>query len=1211
MPKQREELKSATKDDSDNSFFLALAGNPIVRERLNLTLAQIKAIRELAGEIRIQSDEMRLTANNRAFEMLTSAQRQKVREAIENDDWLTGAVPVTPRDASTSHPRAIQFDGNHYAKVEPPPRFTSGDFTISLWFNPTTAARSKSLFHRGFSWSDVLRPYPPDDVTHPHGAMHFGRDYRGDINMHLNVYSGELDFAARTANHEWIFGWDVPESRLHTPVNYGHWNHVVVTRLGDSYTMWMNGARINSEKSPAQISDTDNTNPFLVGGMMEDDGGAICIYQGSLDDFRVFRRCLSDKEVDALYKSSGDESAMKGEGRVKLGPLCEATAAKPASDAVIPKGMRVICVQPDQYEADGGTIVPKALVDVQLLVRAARPGDAGAVETKGIMILRDVRVFAVGGKTNAVAGENEANSRAARPSVTLLLTPTQVETLADAAHAGTLRLIARDASGSGNLPPPIPLAELPLPQRIVRLEELVREKEASYSKRLARLSDLCAARDELLNAQLEAAKSKAERIAIWERLLSTQQEIEKKADAGLKRAPDEAAKADFLRARAERRKAELALEEEKSPAAAPESGGKTGDGSQKPPVPSIEQIAAAWKARQERLRSIRIQWTETELIPKGFRPRILNRGKQGRTQVDILPPTDTAIECTWSELISGTMLRMNRDGPYWHPERQLNWDTGVATFDGEVAKMFFDEKSTGEMHGFIDREARNPNYDCSLFVPIAFAFRPSEPNMGGRNPADYRVMPDTETIDGKACVVLTGGPRGPFGATLWLDPQRDYIPLRFQERGPNDRTFEISYQKDHVYGWVPLEWTYIDVGGTSRRLFGWSNAKVTAYTINADIPRSEFQFDFPVGTYVTDLRAAESNDMERYIVREGGKKRIITKDEIRREQGANYQELLRTESGRAGLRRDNTPKEKPDNGPRHQADPSKAQKAPAPATKPPFEARLPSGVTAELYGVAENPSKDRPWWRPDGSPLDKRPYETLEGMWPAEFGKNRREFAIILKNLSAGPTSLQLYHDGDSRPNSMPAIDMKPTCLLNVEGEPDPKYPRVFRAVKRELHVLVGSWPAKTKAATILVGVGSGLWRTVGDSAQPALGETSAPAVLFSKPEEKDGNLRVTVTHGICGDPPRVVAVDAQGREHLAKEWKGGVAGQNFAVTATFTKLSAKQVTAFRLQTQIFERVEFRNVSLHPGEKTQVQVVQLLPSAPVTPELEWQTIGPR
>ena len=42
-------------------------------------------------------------------------------------------------------------------------------------------------------------------------------------------------------------------------------------------------------------------------------------------------------------------------------------------------------------------------------------------------------------------------------------------------------------------------------------------------------------------------------------------------------------------------------------------------------------------------------------------------------------------------------------------------------------------------------------------------------------------------------------------------------------------------------------------------------------------------------------------------------------------------------------------------------------------SKPLFEARLPSGVTVELLGVSENPSKDKPWWRPDGSPLLERP----------------------------------------------------------------------------------------------------------------------------------------------------------------------------------------------------------------------------------------------
>ena len=65
---------------------------------------------------------------------------------------------------------------------------------------------------------------------------------------------------------------------------------------------------------------------------------------------------------------------------------------------------------------------------------------------------------------------------------------------------------------------------------------------------------------------------------------------------------------------------------------------------------------------------------------------------------------------------------------------------------------------------------------------------------------------------------------------------------------------------------------------------------------------------------------------------------------------------------------------------------------------------------------------------------------------------------------------------------------------------------------------------------------------------------------------------------------------------------KGGVAGQKFAVTATFAKLSAKEVKAFRLQTQVFDWVEFRNISLFPGEKTNVQVDQLSSggSAPAT-----------
>ncbi len=217
---------------------------------------------------------------------------------------VPGAVLPTAPAANASHPRAVQFDGSHFAKVEPPPKFTSGDFSISLWFNPVRSSHFAFPFMRGYSY----------------------RDQQGDIALKLNRDSGELDFQARTADHEWLFGWDAPESRLRSPVRYGQWNHAVVARRGDTYTMWMNGARVGSEKSSADISDAGNTNPFIMGGIMENNG-VVDMFHGALDDFRVFRRCLSDKEIGTLYKSNGDETFLQGEGGVKMGPLCKSNEA--------------------------------------------------------------------------------------------------------------------------------------------------------------------------------------------------------------------------------------------------------------------------------------------------------------------------------------------------------------------------------------------------------------------------------------------------------------------------------------------------------------------------------------------------------------------------------------------------------------------------------------------------------------------------------------------------------------------------------------------------------------------------------------------------------------------------------------------------------------------------------------------------------------------
>ena len=149
---------------------------------------------------------------------------------------------------------------------------------------------------------------------------------------------------------------------------------------------------------------------------------------------------------------------------------------------------------------------------------------------------------------------------------------------------------------------------------------------------------------------------------------------------------------------------------------------------------------------------------------------------------------------------------------------------------------------------------------------------------------------------------------------------------------------------------------------------------------------------------------------------------------------------------------------------------------------------------------------------------------------------------------------------------------------------------RIFVTVRRELRAIALSWPADTKTATVRVGVAAGKWRAVCEVAEPGAVYVGALAITFSKPEEKDGNLTVTVTSDIVGPELRVVAVGPSGQDHYASKFDELGAGKFRTINATFANLSLRDVKAFRLETRPYEWVEFRNVSLQAGLKTDVQV---------------------
>jgi hypothetical protein len=236
----------------------------------------------------------------------------------------------------------------------------------------------------------------------------------------------------------------------------------------------------------------------------------------------------------------------------------------------------------------------------------------------------------------------------------------------------------------------------------------------------------------------------------------------------------------------------------------------------------------------------------------------------------------------------------------------------------------------------------------------------------------------------------------------------------------------------------------------------------------------------------------------------------------------------------------------------------------------PFEARLPSGVTVELLGVAENPSKDRPWWQPDGSPLAARPYDWLGASVDVGKDEMAREFAVRLSNTPSEAVGVQWKID--------PSLAFSlGNPLVHAESAPD------MRGVAVRML-------ASQQTADVHIGVAAGAWQTAAES-QARGGDVvgGKESVVFSPAEEKDGSITITVAHDMIdaqGEGPqvRVIAVDLDGREHNWESFQNGRSEKLSQLTVTFSKLSLKDVKTFRLQTRPYQWAEFRNVSLQAGQ---------------------------
>jgi len=231
-----------------------------------------------------------------------------------------------------------------------------------------------------------------------------------------------------------------------------------------------------------------------------------------------------------------------------------------------------------------------------------------------------------------------------------------------------------------------------------------------------------------------------------------------------------------------------------------------------------------------------------------------------------------------------------------------------------------------------------------------------------------------------------------------------------------------------------------------------------------------------------------------------------------------------------------------------------------------WTARLAGGGTAELVGVSYHPSKGQTWWSPSGSVLDKPPYDRVTTKATTGEPYRHYEVAIRLLGLSWEDVNTK-YEEGQVH--------------HALAGD----------AQLKDIRVCLVKKPRSQPSANLRLGIAAGEWETLHPFEYNGLGGTAIggrnSGITVTRPEAgwiKEG-IGISIAHTVTDRPTRVIAVDQSGDVHEGKQVSMlGVTGLQ-QITIGFADLDWPEIREFRFQARPYDWVEFRNISLRPGER--------------------------
>lgn len=281
---------------------------------------------------------------------------------------------------------------------------------------------------------------------------------------------------------------------------------------------------------------------------------------------------------------------------------------------------------------------------------------------------------------------------------------------------------------------------------------------------------------------------------------------------------------------------------------------------------SREQIIKAWADREKKVTSAQFEWTEVRSTTGLF---LL-------PDESIVEPDVPQYKVKSSLSLKGTQLRHTFRKSTWQKDAPRGENQYVSVSNGKTSKIYLPPGYVSEYpRGHASQIASSDETSSAYLKPFLWSFRTSLPRVFAAPVEKFQLKPERVLSQGIECVVMCyeASPTNSF--ELWADPSRDFLIVRqlFLNDGRVGNQLDIDYQQDEkTQLWIPQEWKFSLLDGSGQPILS-VHGELTRAVINPNLPDSQFEYEFPPGTWVH-----EDGSREHIVLADGRQREVPVGD---------------------------------------------------------------------------------------------------------------------------------------------------------------------------------------------------------------------------------------------------------------------------------------------------------------------------------------------